>query len=90
MLDGVEVRFDFYPPNTFKAELPCGKNGTRIIQLTAIDEAGNVTNMCEMVILIDFDKLSFKILDKDFVEKTENENYGFKELQLNYSHKELV
>jgi hypothetical protein len=89
-LDGIEVRFDFYSPNIFKAEIPKKMSGMYIIELHAVDEAGNQTNLCNTVVLIDFDKLTFKILDKNFIEKVENKNYGFKELHQEYTYKELM
>lgn len=88
--DGVEVKFDFYPPNIFKAEIPKKVSGIYLLELHATDDAGNQTNMCDMAVLIDFDKLSFKILDTDILYKTENEDFEFKELQQEFMSKELI
>lgn len=88
--DGIEVKFDFYPPNNFKAEIPKNMSGIYNIELHAIDDAGNQTNMCNMAILIDFDKLQFKVLDSDILYKTESEEFGYKELQQEFTSKELI
>ena len=80
-IDGVEVKFDFYSPNIFKAEIPKKMNGIYILELHAIDEAGNQTNMCSITVIIDFDKLSFKILDTSMICKVENKDLEFNTLK---------
>lgn len=89
-LDGVEVAFDFYPPNQFKAEIPKNKSGIYIVELHAVDDAGNQTNMCDMAVLIDFDRLKFKILDTEFEYRMNSEEFGYKELQQKFTYKELI
>lgn len=77
--EGIEVLFDFYPPNTFKAEIPKKLNGIYVLELHAIDEAGNQNNYTNMVITIDFNQLAFKILKQDFL-SNENKN-DFQDVQ---------
>ncbi|KZL93568.1 PF13754 domain-containing protein [Clostridium magnum] len=89
-INGIEVRFDFYPPNQFKAEIPKRMSGIYLLELHAIDDAGNQSNMCDMAVLIDFDKLTFKVLDSEFIHETNNEEFGYKELQPEFLYKELV
>lgn len=88
-LDGVEVKFYFYPPNQFKAEIPKKSNGTYIVELKVIDDAGNQTNYSNVLIAINFDKMSFEVL-KGFNETEINKDYNFKELIQEYSYRELV
>lgn len=68
-LDGVEISFDFYPPNNFKAIIPKSVKGSYIIQLKAIDEAGNETNQSDIYMFIDFQKVIFKELDSKYLWK---------------------
>lgn len=89
-LDGVEVRFDFTPPNTFKAVVPKKMNGKYIVQLHCTDDAGNITNLSEISVLIDFDKLTFKALELDLNHNIEKENYSFKEFNSGFDYKELI
>lgn len=72
-IDGVEVSFDFYPPNLWKAIIPRKLTGTYILQLKVIDSAGNETNFSDLFICIDFRNMKFEILGKryDFREKDE-------------------
>lgn len=79
-IDGIEVRFDFYPPHTFKAEIPKQLDGTYTVELKAIDEAGNESNFSNIFIRIDFNKMSFKVLE-GFSDKQENSDYSFKEVK---------
>lgn len=91
-VDGVEVKFDFYPPNNFKAEIPKQIpkqiDGTYILELHAIDDAGNETSFSNIFILIDFIKMVFKVLE-GFHAVEGNKNYGFTELSEEYISKEL-
>lgn len=88
-VDGVEVRFDFYPPSTFKAEIPKQIDGTYIIQLQAVDDAGNKTGYSNIFIEINFDKLTFKVLNPNFTHKLDKE-FEYAELQQEFSYKELM
>lgn len=65
-VDGVEISFDFHPPSTFTAEIPRQLDGTYILQLQAIDDAGNVTNYSNIFIKIDFSALKFQMLESPF------------------------
>lgn len=87
-VDGVEVKFYFYPPNNFKAEIPKQIDGTYILELHAIDDAGNETSFSNIFILIDFSKMVFKVLE-GFHAVEGNKNYGFTELSEEYISKEL-
>lgn len=87
-IDGIEVKFDFYPPNKFKADIPKKKDGTYIIQLIATDDAGNESSLSNIFVYINFSKMIFKVLEGfKFVEG--NENYGFIELKNKFSFLEL-
>jgi hypothetical protein len=73
-VDGVEVKFDFTPPNTFTAIIPKQLDGIYILQLHAIDESGNQTNYSNIFVNIDFQKMSFRVLDENYPYKIdENE-----------------
>ena len=88
-LDGIEVKFDFYPPNQFKAEIPKKSNGTYIVEFKVIDDAGNETNYSNILIAINFNKMSFEILE-GFTEKEKSSDYNSEELIQEYSYRELV
>lgn len=72
-IDGVEISFIFSPPNQFKSIIPKKLSGIYIVELHAIDDAGNQNNYTNMLITIDFDKLTFNILKQDFL-SNENKN----------------
>jgi hypothetical protein len=86
-IDGVEITFDFYPPNTFKAEIPKRLDGTYIVQLRAIDSAGNESNYSNVFIRIDFEKLNIQVLPLNFEYKN-NEGYEIQEFFSKYVQKE--
>jgi hypothetical protein len=89
-VDGVEVKFDFYPPNTFKAEIPAQLSGTYILQLKAIDAASNICEYSNIHIVIDFSTFKIKILDKNYTHLSGNTKlYTAKEINL-FAYKELV
>lgn len=88
-LDGIEVKFDFYPPNTFKAEVPKRIDGTYIIELHAADDAGNITNYSNLFVKIDFNLLKISILPFNFSDKTYQENNHIIEITSNFSFKEI-
>jgi hypothetical protein len=88
-IDGVEVTFDFYPPNIFRAEVPKHLNGTYIVQLKAIDAAGNVTNYSNIFIKIDFEKLTIQVLPSNFDYKNSFE-YETHEVVSKFAHKEYA
>ncbi len=89
-VDGIEVKFDFYPPNTFKAEIPKKINGQYIIELHAIDDAGNQTNEANLIVAINFDKLTFKILEQDFNFGENGGDMGYREVDSQFTHRELI
>lgn len=89
-VNGVEISFDFCPPNSFNAVIPSGLNGTCIIQLKAVDDAGNETNQAGIYMLVDFQKMTFKKLDSNYVNKYENSKFSRMTVSSNYSYKELV
>ncbi len=86
--DGVEVLFDFYPPDTFKAEIPKKLNGIYIIELHAVDDAGNKNNYTNMIIAVDFNKLTFNILKQNYI-SNENKD-SFKHLKRRQDYKTEV
>lgn len=77
---GVEIKFDFTPPNTFKAEIPKQLNGTYIVQLQAIDDAGNITGYSNIFIKIDFSSMRVKIFDNNYRHLDESKNFTFREI----------
>lgn len=79
-VDGVEVKFDFYPPNLFKAEIPKQLDGTYIIQLQAVDDAGNITGYSNIFVKIDFTSLKVQILPKNFDYIKNGEGFGYKKV----------
>jgi hypothetical protein len=94
-VNGVEVTFTFTPPKLFRGVVPASLNGQYYIDLRAVDEAGNQTNYMELHVLIDFDALSFKILDERYnfnVEDKEDisseifDNYLINELNSSFSY----
>jgi hypothetical protein len=79
-VDGIEVRFDFCPPSTFKAEIPRQLDGTYILQLRAIDDAGNETNYSNIFIKIDFQQLKIQILPINYSCIENGVNMAYREL----------
>lgn len=77
-IDGVEVNFDFIPPNQFKAIVPRHLDGTYIVELQAEDNAGNCESITDIVVAIDFDKLSFRILDKNYHVNENSKDFSYK------------
>lgn len=86
---GIEVLFDFYPPNQFKAYLPKRLDGTYIVQLKAIDEAGNEGNYSNIFIKIDFQKMTLNILPPSHSVVFDDQKYGYLKIPLDYSPKPL-
>lgn len=87
-IDGVEVNFDFYPPNQFKAEIPKKLDGVYVVELKALDDAGNETNYSNIFIKIDFQKMSFSVVD-GFEYNSNNCEYNSKEETGEYFTKEM-
>lgn len=84
-VDGIEISFDFYPPNIFKGIIPKKLNGRYIVQLKAIDEAGNETNTAEVYVYIDFKKMIFKVLDENYKFNIDNNGLGYIEVKDTYN-----
>ena len=76
-IKGVEISFDFHPPNIYKAIIPKQFDGVYIVNLKAIDDAGNENNYADMIVCIDFDKMSFKVLENNLKHIKKEENYIF-------------
>jgi len=83
-IDGVEIRFDFYPPNTFKATIPKKLSGKYIVQLKVIDEAGNEENKADMYVYIDFQNMSFREVGSTYVNKIKDNNLSYIEIKNDY------
>lgn len=79
-VDGQEIRFDFHPPSQFTATLPAKKSGTCIVELHAIDDAGNVSAYCDTVIMIDFDHLSVRVVKPEFMSRERSNPFNAKAL----------
>lgn len=89
VVNGVEVSFDFYPPKTFKATIPANLKGMYYLFLKAVDDAGNETNYINLHVLVDFDSLSFKILDKNYNFNVEDRDDNHLEISNDYSSKDV-
>lgn len=89
-VDGIDVKFDFYPPNIFKAEIPKKKSGIYILELHAIDEAGNETNLSDIFIDIDFQKMSMKLIGDTFSFIKNSENFSYEALKSPFDYKGLI
>ncbi|QZY56721.1 PF13754 domain-containing protein [Crassaminicella profunda] len=83
-IDGVEVKFDFNPPNQFKAIIPKQLDGIYVLELHVIDQAGNRTNLTNMIVTIDFDKLMFEILEENYSDQMLEKDYSNRNLEKNY------
>lgn len=88
-IDGIEVRFDFYPPNIFKAEIPKQLDGTYILQLHAIDEAGNITNYSDIFVRIDFKQLNIEVLPSNYNFIGDSMDMGVVALDKNFTFKNI-
>lgn len=96
-VNGAEIRFDFRPPSTFTATLPATKSGACVVELHAVDDAGNVDGYTAEAVLIDFDQLRFRAiepcysageLETDFADRPIAEYY-FAELPGTFGTREL-
>lgn len=83
---GVEISFDFYPPNTYKGIIPKQVDGRYIVELRAIDEAGNISGTTDTFILIDFDKLEYKVIEESYKSILEDDKYSKEEIALFTDH----
>lgn len=89
-IDGMEIRFDFYPPDIFKATIPKKLSGKYIVQLKVIDEAGNEENKADIYVYIDFQNMSFREVKSPYKLNENDNNYNYMELNCKYTYKELV
>lgn len=88
-VDGIEVRFDFYPPNLFKTEIPKQIDGTYILQLHVVDDAGNITSYSNIFVKIDFKQLYMEVLSSNFNFIENGLNMGFKPLDKDFTYKNI-
>lgn len=88
-VDGIEVNFDFYPPNTFKAIIPKKLDGKYILELQAEDDAGNIDCSTGMYIYIDFQHMKIKVLSSKYQFKKDANNLRYKKIDNIFSSKEL-
>ena len=89
-VDGVELSFEFSPPDTFKAIIPKQLDGTYIVQLFAHDNAGNIDTFANTFVIINFDELSYEILESNINSKEQIEEFFAKEIEDKFEMKELV
>jgi len=82
---GVEISFDFHPPNIYKAVIPKQFDGIYIVNLKAVDEAGNENNYADMIVCINFDEKSFKVHENNIKHIKKEEKYVYIELEANYN-----
>lgn len=88
-VDGVEISFDFYPPNIFRGIIPKRLNGKYVVELKVTDNAGNENGMTDILVYIDFQKMKFKVLDESYRFAT-TDKFRFKEVKSQFSFKELI
>lgn len=88
-VDGIEISFDFYPPNIFRGIIPKRLNGKYVVELKVIDDAGNENGMTDILVYIDFQNMEFKVLDDKFRFNVDD-RFSYKETQSKYSYRELV
>lgn len=89
-VDGQEIRFDFRPPSSFTATLPQNKTGVCIVELHAIDDAGNMSAYCDSVVMIDFDRLSVRAITANFINRQHNGNLFMRAVDSGFTYKELI
>lgn len=89
-IDGVEVVFDYFPPNQFKAYIPKRLNGIYNVELKCIDDGGNESGLAGMYIHVDVQKMIFKVLEKLYIEKVDTANFTVKEVSNKYCYRELM
>ena len=88
-VDGIEISFDFYPPNFYRAIIPKRLNGRYIVQLKAIDEAGNEASTADVYMYIDFQQMTFKTLGDKFKFNIDDNDLGYVEIKNIYNSREL-
>ena len=84
-VNGVEIHFDFYPPNQFRGDVPKNLTGVYIIQLQCIDDGGNTAEYANMFIKIDFDRLKVTVLPETYVDKINATNFDVGAMKSNVS-----
>lgn len=89
-INGIEIKFNFYPPDKWEAIIPKEFSGKYILQLKAIDDAGNEAGFTSIIVCVDFTKMAFEVIDKQFKTKDSSSNYVYNELDGHYRFKELV
>lgn len=89
VVNGAEVAFTFSPPNTFTATIPAILKGKYYVHLKAIDDAGNETNYMNLHVMINFDTMSFKILDNTYNVDVDIEDNNHLELSSEYLNKDI-
>lgn len=65
-VEGVEIKFDFYPPKYFRSVIPKQLDGKYIMQLKLIDDFGNETGGAYKYMYVDFQNLHFHILGENY------------------------
>jgi hypothetical protein len=88
-VDGVQVTFTYTPPNTWTAIIPKQLDGIYIVELHAINEAGNIANYSGMIVKIDFSNLKIEVLENDILQQEINDGFIFEELNLDILSEEL-
>jgi hypothetical protein len=75
-VNGVEISFDFYPPNQFRGEVPKNLTGVYVVQLQAVDDGGNTAEYSNIIIKIDFDSFKIEILPATYIETANDTNFS--------------
>lgn len=76
-LEGREIYFDMVAPLRFAARLPSIARGSSVITLFAVDDAGNISTEVKALVLIDFSKMSIKVLNTNDNWLSQNKNNYF-------------
>lgn len=88
-VDGIEINFNFYPPNTFKAVIPKKIDGKYIVELKAADDAGNIDYSTGIYVSIDFQHMKIKMLNSKYEFKNDTSKIGYERVNNVYDFKEL-
>lgn len=89
-INGAEVNFNFCPPNQWNAILPTDETGKYIVQLLAIDDAGNKIGKTGIYVYINFKLMTFKVLDSKHGFKVNSPNFGYEELKSYFKHEIII
>ena len=89
-----EIIFDFIAEENgrylFRTQIPPVESGEVVLELFAIDDAGNVGTHRQALILIDFKSLSINVLENNLNAKQERTEFEAKLISNSYRCKEIL